>query len=164
MLIGLMSLPNQVVYIQFHPVAYMVKLNIEMSMASLITRLAKNNDSGFRFNSLSYSQGPSGGQRTNPNQLDEDHRRQHETGLKSFHQTSIGLASAGRDLEATHPSGAGIHRRVDVEVSIESPKSTPSSIEGHHDDAGSGNSFYRIDDEDSLTSHPGHPQSSNKKD
>ncbi|KAK4092421.1 hypothetical protein Purlil1_3042 [Purpureocillium lilacinum] len=42
LLIGLMSLPNQVVYIQFHPVAYMVKLNIEMSMADLITRLARS--------------------------------------------------------------------------------------------------------------------------
>lgn len=41
MLIGLMSLPNQVVYVQFHPVAYMVKLNIEMSMASLIRKIAK---------------------------------------------------------------------------------------------------------------------------
>lgn len=50
MLIGLMSLPNQLVYIQFHPVAYMVKLNIEMSMASLIARLARgqaNNDVRF---------------------------------------------------------------------------------------------------------------------
>lgn len=36
-----MSLKNQVVYIQFHPVAYMVKLNIELSMAALITKLAK---------------------------------------------------------------------------------------------------------------------------
>jgi hypothetical protein len=47
LLIGLMSLPNQVVYVQFHPVTYIVKLNIEMSMASLIARLAKgqaNND------------------------------------------------------------------------------------------------------------------------
>ena len=41
MLIGLMSLPNQVVYMQFHPVAYMVKLNIEMSMANLIRKIAK---------------------------------------------------------------------------------------------------------------------------
>ncbi|ORX97401.1 hypothetical protein BCR34DRAFT_548659 [Clohesyomyces aquaticus] len=41
MLIGLMFLKNQVVYIQFHPVTYMVKLNIEMSMASLVVRLAK---------------------------------------------------------------------------------------------------------------------------
>jgi hypothetical protein len=42
MLICLMSLKNQVVYIQFHPVAYMVKLNIEISMGSLITKIAKS--------------------------------------------------------------------------------------------------------------------------
>jgi len=42
MLICLMSLKNQVVYIQFHPVAYMVKLNIEISMASLITKIARH--------------------------------------------------------------------------------------------------------------------------
>jgi hypothetical protein len=41
LLIGLMFLKNQVVYIQFHPVVYMVKLNIEMSMASLVVRLAQ---------------------------------------------------------------------------------------------------------------------------
>lgn len=41
LLIGLMFLQNQVVYIQFHPVVYMVKLNIEMSMASLVVRLAQ---------------------------------------------------------------------------------------------------------------------------
>ena len=41
MLIGLMFLENGLVFVQFHPVTYMVKLNIEMSMASLITRLAR---------------------------------------------------------------------------------------------------------------------------
>lgn len=45
LLIGLMSLPNQIVYIQFHPVTYMVKLNIEMSMADLITKLARGENS-----------------------------------------------------------------------------------------------------------------------
>jgi hypothetical protein len=40
MLIGLMFLPNGMVYTQFHPVAYMVKLNIEMTMASLIKKIA----------------------------------------------------------------------------------------------------------------------------
>ncbi|KAL1305386.1 hypothetical protein AAFC00_002279 [Neodothiora populina] len=44
MLIGLMSLRNQVVYIQFHPVAYMVKLNIEMSMADLIVKIARSSE------------------------------------------------------------------------------------------------------------------------
>lgn len=42
MIILLMFLHNPVVYIQFHPVAYMVKLNIELSMASLITKIAKS--------------------------------------------------------------------------------------------------------------------------
>ncbi|KAF2022618.1 hypothetical protein EK21DRAFT_51040, partial [Setomelanomma holmii] len=41
LLIGLMFLKNGVVYVQFHPVVYMVKLNIEMSMASLVVRLAQ---------------------------------------------------------------------------------------------------------------------------
>jgi len=36
-----MFLKNQVVYIQFHPVVYIVKLKIEMSMASLVVRIAK---------------------------------------------------------------------------------------------------------------------------
>ena len=39
-----MSLPNQVVYIQFHPIAYMVKLNIEMSMADLIVKTARSSE------------------------------------------------------------------------------------------------------------------------
>ncbi|EXU98775.1 hypothetical protein X797_008012 [Metarhizium robertsii] len=37
-----LSVCMDVVYIQFHPVAYIVKLNIEMSMADLITRLARS--------------------------------------------------------------------------------------------------------------------------
>jgi hypothetical protein len=35
-----MFLKNPMVYTQFHPVAYTVKLNIEMTMASLIKRIA----------------------------------------------------------------------------------------------------------------------------
>lgn len=41
MIIGLMHLSNPMVYTQFHPVAYMVKLNIEMTMASLIKKIAQ---------------------------------------------------------------------------------------------------------------------------
>lgn len=53
MLIGLMSLPNQDVYIQFHPVTYMVKLNIEMTMADLIMKLAKTENSDMSMPSTS---------------------------------------------------------------------------------------------------------------
>jgi len=48
MIIGLMFIPNQLVFTQFHPVAYMVKLNIEMSMAKLIRRLATSKENDFQ--------------------------------------------------------------------------------------------------------------------
>ncbi|KAL7276802.1 hypothetical protein RUND412_000188 [Rhizina undulata] len=41
MIIGAMSMSNTFVYVQFHPLAYIVKLNIEMSMAGLIRKVAK---------------------------------------------------------------------------------------------------------------------------
>ncbi|KKY23084.1 hypothetical protein UCDDS831_g03209 [Diplodia seriata] len=40
MIIAAMSIPNSFVYIQFHPLAYLVKLNIELTMADLIRRIA----------------------------------------------------------------------------------------------------------------------------
>ncbi|CAG5185679.1 uncharacterized protein ALTATR162_LOCUS11372 [Alternaria atra] len=40
MIIGAMSTPNGFVYAMFHPLAYLVKLNIEMSMAHLIRTIA----------------------------------------------------------------------------------------------------------------------------
>ncbi|KAK8126566.1 uncharacterized protein PG998_002325 [Apiospora kogelbergensis] len=61
-LVILLSLPNELVYIQFHPCAYFVKLHIEMSMASLITRLARGQpandfaDSGYGMSSESQRQ------------------------------------------------------------------------------------------------------------
>ncbi|GJD04861.1 hypothetical protein ColKHC_13686 [Colletotrichum higginsianum] len=171
LLVGLMSLPNQVVYIQFHPVAYMVKLNIEMSMASLITRLAKDRDSGMQFSSLCYSNGHSDGhpssQRANQAHPD-DHRHPglHEVGgLKSFHQASVGAAASedGGDLDVIyHGAGSGgIHRRVDLDLRLESPKSLPTSSSSGPQDGGS--SFYRVDDEDSLTSNAGPPGPARKK-
>jgi len=55
MLIGLMFLKNPMVYTQFHPVAYMVKLNIEMTMASLIRKLAQASISEREGRSMGYS-------------------------------------------------------------------------------------------------------------
>ncbi|KAI5777412.1 hypothetical protein EDC01DRAFT_404740 [Geopyxis carbonaria] len=40
LLIGLMNLKNDLIYLQVHPLTFIVKLNIEMSMASLIRRIA----------------------------------------------------------------------------------------------------------------------------
>ncbi|KAG7144377.1 hypothetical protein HYQ46_006886 [Verticillium longisporum] len=41
-----MSLPNTFVYMQFHPLTYIVKLNIEMIMADLIGKIARNRNCG----------------------------------------------------------------------------------------------------------------------
>ncbi|KAF2756837.1 hypothetical protein EJ05DRAFT_45198 [Pseudovirgaria hyperparasitica] len=49
MIIAAMSIPNSFVYIQFHPLAYLVKLNIEMTMADLIKRIAISSDAKGRF-------------------------------------------------------------------------------------------------------------------
>ncbi|KAF9026924.1 hypothetical protein BDZ89DRAFT_1015956 [Hymenopellis radicata] len=42
LIISMMSLHNDFVYMQFHPVAYMVKLNIEMAMSNLIIKVARD--------------------------------------------------------------------------------------------------------------------------
>ncbi|KAM0352472.1 hypothetical protein ACHAPU_002140 [Fusarium lateritium] len=41
LLIGMMSLPNSFVYVQFHPLVYLCKLHIEMNMADLIGKVVK---------------------------------------------------------------------------------------------------------------------------
>lgn len=37
----MMSLPNTVIYIQFHPLVYLIKLHIEMNVAELIAKIVK---------------------------------------------------------------------------------------------------------------------------
>jgi len=41
LIISMMNMKNSFLYTQFHPLAYIVKLNIELTMASLITKIAK---------------------------------------------------------------------------------------------------------------------------
>ncbi|KAF2469155.1 uncharacterized protein BDR25DRAFT_194695, partial [Lindgomyces ingoldianus] len=41
LIIGMMSLPNDLVYTQFHSLAYIVKLNIELCMADLISKVVR---------------------------------------------------------------------------------------------------------------------------
>ncbi|KAL1596365.1 hypothetical protein SLS60_009011 [Paraconiothyrium brasiliense] len=43
MIIGAMSIPNGFLYAMFHPLAFLVKLNIEMTMANLIRKIALEN-------------------------------------------------------------------------------------------------------------------------
>ena len=48
MIIGMMFIRNQLVFMSFHPVAYLVKLNIEMSMANLIRKIATSRENDFQ--------------------------------------------------------------------------------------------------------------------
>lgn len=52
LIISMMSLKNSFVYMQFHPLAYIVKLKIEMSMADLIATVSRStsNNTAFDYN------------------------------------------------------------------------------------------------------------------
>ncbi|KAI1393282.1 uncharacterized protein F4822DRAFT_6564 [Hypoxylon trugodes] len=153
MLICLMSLPNPIVFTQFHPVAYLVKLNIEMSMASLIVHVARDSgldDEEYSSNHIStaYSK--------NHSQAHADARSAHHNGdntvpMKTFHSTTIGAGGSEEDFEVLKDHVNGIHRRVDVRI-----ESTANSETGST--AYKGTSFERVDDEISLTNNAGHPR------
>lgn len=116
MLIGLMFLKNPVVYIQFHPVTYMVKLNIEMSMASLVVRLArgKTDNDMFDFDNSS------------SNHRSKRHSLQHKNRappdqFHSFHLSSA-TRNKGHSKEDSDDTFEGIHCRTDVHVISEQSK------------------------------------------
>ena len=113
MLIGLMSLPNQVVYVQFHPVAYMVKLNIEMSMANLIKKLAKDSidDRNHHIESMNHIYSMND-RSQNSNQL--------AIKMKSGNHTSAGVAKLGKSSGANvHDDFDGIRATTEVMVKVE---------------------------------------------
>ncbi|KAK7178250.1 hypothetical protein PSPO01_15706 [Paraphaeosphaeria sporulosa] len=110
MLIGLMFLRNQIVYIQFHPVTYMVKLNIEMTMASMVVRLAKGqseNDMALHGFGQS-SSAPDKSQLNNP-RFSTDPQR-------SFHLTSATGVTSGHQKAGSDEDFGGIHFRTDFHV------------------------------------------------
>jgi hypothetical protein len=117
MLIGLMSLPNQVVYVQFHPVAYMVKLNIEMSMASLIKKLAKDSvdDRNHRIESMNHVY----------TMNDHTHSsNQTAIKMKSGNHTSASVAKLGKSSTANIDDGFnGIRATTEVLVKVENAPS-----------------------------------------
>ncbi|KAF4470625.1 hypothetical protein FALBO_2470 [Fusarium albosuccineum] len=62
LLIAMMSLPNGFVYVQFHPLVYLLKLHIEMNMADLIGKVvrASNNQDSHDYSSRSRPTGKTG--------------------------------------------------------------------------------------------------------
>lgn len=125
MLICLMSLKNQVVYVQFHPVAYMVKLNIEMTMASLITKLAKGSvaDRNNEFMMESTSHNHTAQNHTAHNHTAHNHAHDGTTGTGVTTSASAKIRRGTRDLERDFD---GIKTHTEVDIRVESvPKDYP---------------------------------------
>ncbi|KAM5344217.1 hypothetical protein ACJ41O_012754 [Fusarium nematophilum] len=150
MLIGLMSLPNQVVYIQFHPVAYMVKLNIEMSMAKLITRLARGENADEYYPSMSHSNHGTSQNRS-------EHPWAQGNAVQLTQRSKVVGGGSDEDLPGSGGGighGAGIHRRTEIEVKVE----TDSKSYKMKRDGGRGRAPHGVEDELPLTSDAGHPK------
>lgn len=148
MLIGLMSLPNQIVFTQFHPVAYLVKLNIEMAMANLITKVARATGAG---DDGTKPVNESSGTPSRHDGLRTLHHENEDIAMKSFHTAAVGTGGMfDRDLDERNGSSkGGIQRRVDIRV--ETASTSEADIE-----AEKGSPFG--DDEMSLRHHAGHPR------
>lgn len=94
----MMSLENTFIYVQFHPVAYIVKLNIECSLADLISKVVRGKERTDVFHPDSNS---------NPTEL-TSHTR---TGKASKHTTFSG------NLDSCHR--AGVRKADPDEISLE---------------------------------------------
>ncbi|KAF4451275.1 hypothetical protein F53441_5696 [Fusarium austroafricanum] len=119
LLIGLMSLPNQTVFIQFHPVVYLVKLNIEMSMANLITQLARKQMTDELYPSINYSTTPRNPASQDPERGNKSQgftasiQMTHKSKIASTSEESLDRISEVSDL----PNG--IHRQIEVKIESE---------------------------------------------
>ncbi|KAM5374713.1 hypothetical protein ACJZ2D_006357 [Fusarium nematophilum] len=126
-LIGLISLPSELVYHQFHPVAYLIKLFIEMNMADLIAKVAREPNQNA---TMRHSQGYTGGYRLSMNRPPVFARP--STAHVSTRKGSV------LEVEMAHgmyPSNGRIH--VTVETAV-----TRKSI-GSEDDSASQSSLTR---------------------
>lgn len=149
LLIGLMSLPNQEVFILFHPVVYLSKLNIEMTMASLIVKLARNGRADAYFHHTSTPHGDGSNALENGRNYDNNER---DLGLKTFTESRIRASVSGpRAGEGVSEAPQeGIQRTREFHVTVH------HSSSGSMDEDLKGGSI-TSQDEAWLTSHAGHP-------
>ncbi|KAK5999746.1 hypothetical protein QM012_005152 [Aureobasidium pullulans] len=130
MLIGLMSLPNGIVFVQFHPVAYMVKLNIEMSMADMIIKVARSNEQDMNFNSSSQGTPYPATLNTQKSQAHTFHEGDcHGTPKNVINTAFVGHNRSNEDIrEDIH----GIKRQTEVQVYVGDSESEDRSIDLEH--------------------------------
>ncbi|RYP45540.1 hypothetical protein DL768_008132 [Monosporascus sp. mg162] len=103
-LIGVMSLGNGFIYVQFHPLVYLLKLHIEMNMAELIVKVAQKAENRSRDSRHTSSNGHS-----------EDSRRARVATLitsKHSHQPLPGEIPGGEEGKLNN----GIQRTIETRV------------------------------------------------
>lgn len=124
-----------------------MKLNIEMSLANLIARLARSGVA--RADAYAIS-----------NSHSEQRSRNHETsesrdiGLKSFTQSTV-QAEGASNIGSASTSTSGIQKRLDYKVTIEQNHSRGRSADGDNY-----SSEGDIEDQISLANNPGYPRGS----
>ncbi|THX29960.1 hypothetical protein D6D10_08760 [Aureobasidium pullulans] len=153
LIIGMLSLKNPLVYLMFHPLAYVVKLKIEMSMAELIAHVARNQDNGpVRFNNPeSSSNGTLGGKgytfntATSQSKRDSTQKTPVPAGdveLGNIRPQSVeamhnhfGIIEEEESMHHDHEDETGfvVHRHDEVTVEVES---APSERSGKTDGQG----------------------------
>jgi hypothetical protein len=125
-----MFLKNQVVYIQFHPVVYIVKLNIEMSMASLVVRLAQGKPENDMFPEAYLNSS-----NKTPHAM-SDLQSGHHSQRAQVQSIKLKPKQAGRNALSkidSEESLRGIHRQTDFNVTVE-------QVDSHKRDSSSRNS------------------------
>ncbi|KAH6967726.1 hypothetical protein BKA56DRAFT_497348 [Ilyonectria sp. MPI-CAGE-AT-0026] len=123
LLICMMSLPNGFVYIQFHPVVYLLKLHIEMNMADLIGKVvrASNNNADSNYD---YNRSKSGKTTSNT------HHSRFAGTLTT--RTHIELGDEDEQELQERENLQGIKRTVQTRVVVLDPHGDEESIPEHH--------------------------------
>ncbi|CAE6487590.1 unnamed protein product [Rhizoctonia solani] len=90
-IIGMLSYRNSLVYMQFHPVAFMVKLEIEMCMSRLMVKVARGTG-------IDVPEGPAKA----PNRLEEPHTSSRGVNVQITTQVVTHTDNLGADYESSH--------------------------------------------------------------
>lgn len=141
LLICMMSLPNSFVYVQFHPLVYLLKLHIEMNMADLIGKVvrASNNQDSNDYSSRSRTTGKSGSRPTHAGRFGATLTRTHielgeedEMELKERENLEGIKKTVVTEIVRTGP-GHGGHEDDDIPEHHERAVSEASSTKAHQE-------------------------------
>lgn len=121
MIIGVMSYPNAYVFMSFHPPAFLIKLNIEMSMAELILKIARSKkdrtaEQSFELSQWTYGDREDSGYSPSAPPLSLTQRSRNK------HTRVSSLDDEDDEVETTPAPKIAVVRTAEVTVDIESLK------------------------------------------